>query len=196
VANKRRGAGRIVGRTELAEIFGVSLTTVDHWTRAGAPHDSSGSGPKFNTAEVVDWRVAQAVEKATEAAPADQTLDEARRRKTQAEAELAEIELAEKRGQVVQIGEAAKLVAEEYTAVRSRLLAIPNKLAPQIAVESDRAACHALLSGVINEALNELVGAVGGGDAPGADDGESGDAEAAADAHGERVGGLLSEAFV
>lgn len=197
MANKRRGAGRVVGRAELAEIFGVSVASVDHWLRSGAPCDASGATAKFNTAEMVDWRIAQAVERVTESAPADSdTLDDARRRKTQAEAELAEIEVAEKRGEVVNIAEAARTVAEEYAAVRAKLLGIPGRLAPLMAIETDQPACKALLVREITEALNELVGALDDGAPGGAGDGPSGGPEAAAGPHGEPVGGLLSQAFV
>lgn len=196
MANKRRGAGRIVGRTDLAEIFGVSATAVDHWMRSGAPCDRSTSPVKFNTAEVVDWRIAQAVDLVSDEPKDGATLDDARRRKTQAEAELAEIEVAEKRGEVVNIAEAARTVAEEYAAVRAKLLGIPGRLAPLVAIETDQPACKALLVREITEALNELVGAVDDGVPGGAGDGPSGGLEAAAGPHGEPVGGLLSQAFV
>jgi len=55
----RRGKGQVVSRAELAEFFGVSLTTIDHWVRSGAPFVTRG-GPgrqwAFNTADVAAWR--------------------------------------------------------------------------------------------------------------------------------------------
>lgn len=119
--------------------------------------------------------------------------DDAKARKMAAEAELAEIELAKARGEMVSVTEAAKLVAEEYAAVRSKLLSLPSKLGPMLAIEDTETACRALLSRGINEALNELVSR---GDESGAVEGPPRSAEAATGADGERVGGLLSQAFL
>lgn len=122
--------------------------------------------------------------------------DDAKARKMAAEAELAEIELATKRGELVPVSVAITRVVDEYTAVRSKLLAIPSKMAPLVAAESAEAVCRALLLQIITEALNELVGSSGGGDDGGPDEGSNRRAQAAADVDGERMGGHLSQAFL
>lgn len=121
-------------------------------------------------------------------------LDDAKARKLAAEAELAELELAKARGEVVAIGDAAKLIAEEYTAVRSKLLALPTKLAPLLNTDNTEAT-RALLARGIHEALDELVGAVSGGDEGGAAEGAGGESEGPTRSNGEPMGGLLSQAF-
>jgi terminase small subunit / prophage DNA-packing protein len=54
--------GYILNRVELAEYMGVSLPTIDDWRRRGCPYvekaDRAKGVPwKFNSADVVNWRV-------------------------------------------------------------------------------------------------------------------------------------------
>lgn len=87
------------------------------------------------------------------------SFDDAKTRKMAADAELAELELQRQRGEIVPIKEVVATVSAEYAATRAKLLAIPTKLAPRIALETEEAACRALLTREITEALNELIGA-------------------------------------
>lgn len=66
------------------------------------------------------------------------SIDVARQRKTAAEAELAEIELAKARADVVGIEDVAKQWDTILTGVRTRLLAMPTKVAPMVAQKLTR----------------------------------------------------------
>lgn len=171
----------------LAVEFGRDRRTIALAVRDVAPMERRGKRILYRLAEVAPLILGPGK-------PGN--FDEARARKLTAEAELAEIELAKARAEVVVIAEVAKLVGEDYAAVRAKLLAIPSKLAPQMAIEPTEAGCRALLQRAINEALDELVRAVHGGDEGGAADGTGGEPEAASGADGERVGGRLSAAFL
>jgi len=153
----------------------------------------------FNTADVLEWREAQAVERVSSGVTPSANIDAARHRKLIAEAELAEIELAKARGALIPISDATRILSSTLTAVRAKLLAIPTKLAARIAIETSEAACRALVAEAVNEALDELV--ADAADVPGGDDGGGAPADPgpdgeAAHADGERVGGLLSQAFL
>lgn len=124
------------------------------------------------------------------------TNEDARNRKLVAEAELAEIEIGKARGELIEITQVARMVSDEYSAVRAKLLSLPDKLAPLVAMETTEAPCRAAIARGITEALDELIGAVAPGDADGVDESPPRVAEATADADGERVGGHLSQAFV
>lgn len=197
--------GRQVNRSELARICGVSLPSIDQWTARGCPYlESPREGAKgwlFDTSVVIAWRermAAQAVQSDTRRID----LNEANRRKTAAQAALAELELAEKRGEVVRVDDAARIAGEGYTRVRARLLAMPGRLAPLLAIADTAEECKDLVEGAVTEALAEL--AVGmdeddsgddrersGGaspDAPGDEPGDALDAQAPAEAQGKRVG--------
>ena len=84
------------------------------------------------------------------------SLDEARRRKLIAEAELAELELQKERGEVVSIEETEKRWTEILGAVRAKILALPTTMAAVSAVESDQKIVKELLTKSVEQALLEL----------------------------------------
>ena len=78
-------------------------------------------------------------------------------RKIKAEAELAEIELAKEREDLIQVDAVRQVWGELVIAAKSRLLSIPAKLAPVVAVEDAPATCKYLVEEQIIEALDELA---------------------------------------
>lgn len=84
------------------------------------------------------------------------TLDEARTRKLSAEAELAEIELAKAKGDLVPAALVITAWEEVLRAMKAKLLAIPSKAAPVLAAEDNPGEVQKLLDTEIEEALNEL----------------------------------------
>lgn len=84
------------------------------------------------------------------------TLDEARTRKLSAEAELAEIELAKAKGDLVPAALVITAWEEVLRAMKAKLLAIPSKAAPVLAAEDNPGEVQKLLDIEIEEALNEL----------------------------------------
>jgi hypothetical protein len=84
------------------------------------------------------------------------SLEEVRTRKIKAEAALAEMELSKLRDETINV-RAASLVWSEIVAVaKSRLLSIPAKLAPIVAVEESPAICKGLIEEQVVEVLYEL----------------------------------------
>ena len=118
------------------------------------------------------WRLMDAINILRPGSPGSAPdLEEARARKTAAEAELAEIAVAKARGQLVEIELVAKAVSDEYAATRAKLLALPSKLGPMVAIETASIACQDLIERGIVEALEELSadGAVLASDSDGCD---------------------------
>lgn len=122
------------------------------------------------------------------------SLNDNKSRLYSARATLAQLEADRKAGLLIPAPDVEKTWTEALVRVRQRLLAMPSKAAPMLAVEDDVAECHALLEKFIHEALDELSntdvvvasGPRGGGaDAQGGAQGP----EAAAEDDGERVGG-------
>lgn len=199
--------GRIVNKAELAEILGVSLNIVDSMLRHGMPCKSrgnigKGTGYEIDVGEVMKWQVDQAVKEVAEHFDAV-NLDEARRRKVAAEAALAELDLALKRGDAVSLQVVAKRWAGMVTAFKYRCLAIPAKLAPVLVAETDLVAVRGMLEREIHEALDELTehepetevrdSAGGAPRSKGEAQGSGGLSEAATDVDGERVGRQVSK---
>jgi phage terminase Nu1 subunit (DNA packaging protein) len=84
------------------------------------------------------------------------SLDVARQRKTAAEAELAEIELAKARADVVAIDDVAKRWDAILSGVRTRMLALPSKVAPMVTHENDQGIVKECIEDAIHTALGEL----------------------------------------
>jgi len=84
------------------------------------------------------------------------TFDEARTRKVNAEAEVAELTLAQIHGQLVLASDVVAAWEDVLTAMKSKVLSIPVKAAPVVAADSDINSCKLVLEDLINEALEEL----------------------------------------
>jgi hypothetical protein len=82
--------------------------------------------------------------------------DEARTRKVNAEAEIAELELAKVRGQLVVADDVVKAWADVLGMLKSKLTNIPAKAAPIVAPESEAGMIQSILQDLMNEALEEL----------------------------------------
>jgi hypothetical protein len=77
-------------------------------------------------------------------------------RKIDITVKLAELELARRLGEVVSIDTVVATVAAHISSARSRLLSLPSKLAPALAIEDRAAECQELLESAICEVLTEL----------------------------------------
>src|SRR5258705_8561819 len=116
---KAEMAGRILNRNEMAGVIGCSSMTLMRYVAAGCPcidPGSIGRAAKFNELEVRRWLEERRRLKS-------EPSDEAKQRYSLAAAELKEIQLAEKRGELVSITAVTEKLADELTAVRGRLLA-------------------------------------------------------------------------
>lgn len=86
----------------------------------------------------------------------DLQAERARLAKEQADAK--EMENAIERGDLVYIESVAKQIEGQLTKVRTKLLAIPTKYAPELHATATAREIQLLLEQAITEALNELVG--------------------------------------
>jgi len=174
-------AERHVNKVDLAALMGVSSVTIGQWVSKGCPYVQKGAAGKawvFDVPEVVGWREQQvALQAVGDTKSLD--IDEARRRKLAAEAALSELDLAVRKGELVEIESVASAVAEEYANVRAKLLGLPTKVAPQAIGITETAELQSLLESVVTEALEELV-RDGVYSAEGATEAEGGEPQAAA----------------
>ena len=83
-------------------------------------------------------------------------IDEIKKKKLQAEAELVELELEKEKGSVVPVKHIQRQWANLVLSCKTKLLSIPTKLAPIMATEHDINICKNILDRSINEALTEL----------------------------------------
>ena len=82
--------------------------------------------------------------------------DEARTRKVNAEAEIAELELQKIHGTLVIAEEVVSAWNDVLGALKAKLLAIPAKGAPVLSTETKTGACQSILEDLVHEALEEL----------------------------------------
>jgi phage terminase Nu1 subunit (DNA packaging protein) len=115
-------------------------------SRPGQP-DASARFWEFDTAAVLRWMVE---------GDAPVRLKDARTRLAKAMAGLNELQYAERAGYMVDIEEVVSRVVGGDAIVKSRLLAVPNRLAQRIAIETDAAVVENMVRKEIEGALDQL----------------------------------------
>jgi terminase small subunit / prophage DNA-packing protein len=156
----RKGRGQQVSKTELAEFFGTSSTTVEHWIRVGCPYVQRGGRGKqwiFSTAEVHDWRL----DRLREETSGKGTVDEKtlKNRKLAADVERAELELAKSRGEVAPLWQVQKAMAKAFAEVRANMRTIPSRVVSSLIGETDEVRFKAVLLDEIDQALEAMANA-------------------------------------
>lgn len=154
-AVKKDGKDR-VSQSEAARRLGMTPQALGRWTdRPGAPVELTKGRPYCVWPDFPKWRDAELTRKAKEeAGPAD--FEKAKARKMAAEAELAEMELARARGELVTVADAGERLAKILERVRSRLVAFPGKLAPRLVGVDTAMEARGVLEGAVAEVLTEL----------------------------------------
>lgn len=82
--------------------------------------------------------------------------DEARTRKVNAEAEIAELELKKIHGELVIAEDVVSAWNDVLGALKAKLLSIPTKAAPVVSAETNTGMCKSILEDLVNESLEEL----------------------------------------
>lgn len=134
---------------ELADLLGVSARTVQ--TLAKEQVIPKAERGRFPLAAVTAY--CTFIREDARRGPAD--FQEERARLTRARADVAEIELAQRRGELLRREDVDAAMIGAFSRVRARLLAIPSKAAPLVAM-TDVNAADATLRKEINSALKEL----------------------------------------
>jgi phage terminase Nu1 subunit (DNA packaging protein) len=149
--------GKNVTRIEIADLFGVSHTTVDAWIKRGMPvvqRGSRGKAWQINTAEVSAWLEQRAKESAAGGDQADER--ELKRRKLAAETAKVELELARVRGEVVPLAQLERALANTFAEVKTNLRSVPSRVATAIIGEETETRIKAVILKEIDQALEAL----------------------------------------
>ena len=111
---------------QITEAFDVDIRTVQRWQKKGAPHNRG----KFNLPDLIKWRIEQERIAATPkgAEDGEKWLAEFRKQR----AKIALLERLQKKGSLVPVAEAQKVLLEEVSAAKTALVAMPRKLAPRL----------------------------------------------------------------
>jgi len=84
-------------------------------------------------------------------------LTDERVRSVRADAEMKEIELAEKRGELVPIRQVMKVFVDLVHMTKARVMATPPRIAPEIMGETSRVMIQAIVEKQLKAALNHLA---------------------------------------
>jgi excisionase family DNA binding protein len=167
---------------DIASLLGVSERMVRNYIKDNdLPCVGDGRGRRFVWADVREWYVSYRIEKdgsrGNEACqiPEDdaENMEQASLRKLKAEADLKELELATKRGEVVAIEDVKRSVENVAASLKSAILAMPSKLATRLVGMKDKRAINDVLTGEAEELCRKLQHVA---DKP-VDDGEESDGE-------------------
>lgn len=146
----------IVSNKTLSDILGVSGRTVRDLADKGVlvklAHGKYEVLPSIHA--YIKYKINLAIESFSKG---DIDYAEARRRKELAQAQLAELDLAEKEGELIQV---STVENEAFTAgkkVKDGLSNIPDRIAPLLAAESDKNKIYRMLTSEINQVLEFLV---------------------------------------
>jgi phage terminase Nu1 subunit (DNA packaging protein) len=145
--------GKIVSKAELSLILGNNEKTIFRWLKEGLPIEEQGSRgkeSKFDTEKVINWLL-------TRSNNTDEELKKSRIRMANAQAEKTEIEIDEMRGNLIALDKMKQLWAGVLAKFRARILSIPSRLTPQIAIQRDPKMTEKLIKDALYEALNELA---------------------------------------
>jgi len=146
----------IVNNKTLSDILGVSGRTVRDLADKGVlvklAHGKYEVLPSIHA--YIKYKINLAIESFSKG---DIDYAEARRRKELAQAQLAELDLAEKEGELIQV---STVENEAFTAgkkVKDGLSNIPDRISPLLAAESDKNKIYQMLTSEINQVLEFLV---------------------------------------
>ena len=149
--------GKILGKQEIADLFGVAETTVDNWVRRGCPvitRGSKGRAWEINTVAVSDWLRQRDLEQATGNNLNDE--QELKRRKLAAETQKAEMEMLKAKGELVPLRQLERALANTFAELKTNMRNIPRRTATSIVGETDEIRIKEVLLAEVDQALEVL----------------------------------------
>ena len=133
-----------LNQQQAAQLIGVTSRTLRDWSDAPRNKDGSYHGP-----DLVQWLLAR---KGT-----DTDFDDQRQRLAAAQAEKVEHENAIRRGELADLRDVARVWDDGVSAARSKLLALPTKVSPQLVNIADANVIATAVRTEIYAALAELA---------------------------------------
>ncbi|MGC1089319.1 MAG: hypothetical protein WA894_12825, partial [Candidatus Acidiferrum sp.] len=131
----------------LANLFGITEQRIHQLAQKGMPKESRG---KFDLLKCVRWYVRYltgVIEKTSTPSAGVEYVSERdeRIRSIRADADLKEIELAKRRGQLVSIRDVEKEMTDLVLTTKARIHAVAPRVAPNVVNENSRVMIHAII---------------------------------------------------
>ena len=143
----------LLSKIELASTLGKNPKIISDWIVSGCPHDRDGKKYVFDLPEVWKWREGYLRKSAPKT---DSHLAVEKTRLTKAQADKTEIEAAVASGKFVSVEDVKETWGNVISAMRTRLLSIPSRAAPLVAVVSTPQETEKIVKTMLYEALTDL----------------------------------------
>lgn len=155
---------------EVGNLLGVSDKTVRNWmNKSNLPFSDAGRARTIEWTKAFRWYLDTQVnsdgnggnktpDKVLVLVPEDsETYEEALARKTRAEANLKELQLAKERGQVASVSDVERVLAASTKATQTQILALPSRLAPRMLGIEDHGRAVAIIQAEAHQLLSNLA---------------------------------------
>jgi phage terminase Nu1 subunit (DNA packaging protein) len=153
---------------DVAELLGLTDRQVRNLIKdKGLPAKSHARGYALDWPVVLEWWVDYRISqrggnggnrRGSEGEEyAAENLDEAILRKTRAEADLKELQLARERGEVASIADVERVLVAANKSIQTRILALPSAVAPQLIGLDDRQRINTILERYCNDVLSNCA---------------------------------------
>lgn len=167
----------VISTAALARAFGVDERTIRNWVALGCPQRMRSKRPAYLLSEVIAWRRERdRIERQATERP-DIAAEQAR--KLRADADLAELKVQERRGELVPAMHVERQMERLCSVLRSRVLGIRGRWAARVMGLGTMADATRVLDDLASDIIDALRGAAdelevdgedGGGDDPHAED--------------------------
>lgn len=146
--------GEIVNKARLAKILGKTEPTLTTWQKEGMPiakvAERKGQSNTYDTEKVIEWMIRRASDTNT-------AMERAKLRLTEAQAEMEELRVLEKKEELIPLDKMKHLWADVLASCRARILSMPTRLAPVIATHRDPKKIEKVLKEACTEALSDMA---------------------------------------
>ena len=143
---------------DVALLLGVSERMIRNYITSNAmPCTGEGKTRRFKWDSVREWFANYRRELQGGIVSGVESYDEALARKTRAEADLKELQLAQARGEVAPIADVERVMSASALAVQTQMLALPSLMAPEILGMQDIGMCVRRLTGYVEQALTNVA---------------------------------------
>jgi phage terminase Nu1 subunit (DNA packaging protein) len=154
--------------TDVAELLGVTPRQVRNWiTDKGLPAKNDPRGRLLDWPTTLQWfvdyRIAENSGNGGSRTPKNpgsdplESMEQALARKTRAEADLKELQLARERCEVASISDVERTLSAANASTKTLILAFPSRLSTQLISIDDRAKLYAILERECKALLGNLA---------------------------------------
>jgi phage terminase Nu1 subunit (DNA packaging protein) len=151
---------------DIVDLLGVTDRQIRNYIKEKKmPCIGDGRGRRFVWRDVLEWYVSYRMELSGNGGSEDpelaedgkETMTAALTRKTIAEADLKELQLARERGLVVAVQDVKANIADVAKGIQTKLLGLPSKLVGRIFGMKDKSALKQVLDSECNQLCQELA---------------------------------------